>query len=148
MYTCSYVYDDTNLLADKPDNKTIGAVYKRSFIEMYNICFSKEGSYANEDYGFSRACKLIINYLENEWYFLPMTKHIYTPIFYEHIDKNSLTKKNNKEFFYTKLCPGIITNSIHALKIAKTANVSVRVIIDEVSLVIAKEYCSMKRRSQ
>ena len=78
--------DDKNILADTPDDKTIGSVYKRSFIEMYNIHFSEEGSYANEDYGFSRACKIIINYLEREWHFHTMSKHIKIPVFYEHID--------------------------------------------------------------
>jgi len=61
LYTFSYVYDDKNILSDQPDDKTIGSVYKRSFIEMYNIHFNKKGSYANEDYGFSRACNLILD---------------------------------------------------------------------------------------
>lgn len=90
LYTFSYVYDDKNILSDKPDDKTIGSVYKRSFIEMYKIHFSKEGSYANEDYGFSRACKLILDQWERD-YFSDARKHIKIPVFYEHIDPNSLT---------------------------------------------------------
>ena len=90
LYTFSYVYDDKNILSDKPDDKTIGSVYKRSFIEMYKIHFSKEGSYANEDYGFSRACKLILDQWERD-YFSDARKHIKIPVFYEHIDPKSLT---------------------------------------------------------
>ena len=140
LYSWSYVYDDKNILADMPGNKTIGSVYKRSFIEMYNIHFSKEGSYANEDYGFSRACKMILQNLEETWHFHPMIKHIKIPVFYEHIDVNSLTKRNNGEFFYTKLSPGIIINGIHAIDIAKKAHVEISVIISELAYIMAQEY--------
>lgn len=140
LYTFSYIYDDKNILMDRTDDKTIGSVYKRSFIEMYDIHFSKEGSYANEDYGFSRACKIIIDFLEEEWHFHSMTKHIYMPTFYEHIDKNSLTKSNNNEFFYKKLPAGIIINGTHAINIAEKANVSVQYIIKELCHIMAQEY--------
>jgi len=139
LYTFSYVYDDKNILNDKPDDKTIGSVYKRSFIEMYNIHFSKEGSYANEDYGFSRACKLILDQWER-FYFSDARKHIKIPVFYEHIDKNSLTKANNDEFFYTKLSPGIIINGLHAINIAKTAGIKMEYLLEEYNYIMAQEY--------
>lgn len=140
LYTFSYVYDDKNILADKPDDKTIGSVYKRSFIEMYNIHFSKEGSYANEDYGFSRACKLILKQLEEGYYFPSAQYHCPYPTFYEHIDKKSLTKENNSEFFYTKLSQGIITNGVHAIQIALHAGVKPEFIIEEYNYIMAQEY--------
>lgn len=139
MYSFSYVYDDKNILSDKPDDKTIGTVYKRSFIEMYNICFSKEGSYANEDYGFSRACRLILDQWERD-YFSDARKHIKIPVFYEHINKNSLTKANNCEFFYTKLSPGIIINGIHAIEIAKKAGIKIEFLLEEYNYIMAQEY--------
>ena len=151
LYTFSYVYDDRNILSDRPDDKTIGSVYKRSFIEMYNICFSKEGSYANEDYGFSRACKLILD----DWsrsFFSDARKHIKIPVFYEHIDKTSLTKANNNEFFYTKLSPGIITNGIHAIEIAKKADIKVECLLEEYNYIMAQEYffflCNLYERPE
>lgn len=139
MYDWSYVYDNKNILVDYKDDKTIGTVYKRSFIEMYNIHFNKEGSYANEDYGFSRACRLILNQLE-EYGFWPMTKLIKIPVLYEHINKNSLTKKNNNDFFYTKLSKGIIINGLHAINIAKNNNVEIENLIDEYNHILAQEY--------
>lgn len=149
LYTWSYVYDDKNILADKPDDKTIGSVYKRSFIEMYNIHFNKEGSYANEDYGFSRACKLILDDWERTG-FSDARKHIKIPVFYEHIDKNSLTKKNNNDFFYTKLSSGIIINGIHAIKIAEQAKVDVKYLLEEYNYIMAQEYffflCNIQER--
>ena len=117
LYTFSYVYDDSYTLADRPDDKTIGHVYKRTFVQWHNIHFSKEGSYANEDYGFNRACKMILNNYERLG-FPKAIKHIYMPTFYEHIDKNSLTKKDNNLFFYKSLAPGIIINGLHAINIA------------------------------
>lgn len=139
LYTFSYVYDDKNILSDRPDDKTIGSVYKRSFIEMYNIHFSKEGSYANEDYGFSRACKLILDDWQRNC-FSDARKHIKIPVFYEHIDKHSLTKNNNDEFFYTKLSPGIIINGIHAINIAREAGIKIEYLLDEYNYILAQEY--------
>ena len=151
LYTWSYVYDNKNILNDKPDDKTIGSVYKRSFIEMYNIHFSKEGSYANEDYGFSRACKLILDNLER-YYFSDAREHIKIPVFYEHIDKNSLTKANNNDFFYTKLSPGIIINGIHAINIARKAGVEIKYLLDEYNYIMAQEYffflCNVQERPE
>ena len=139
LYDFSYVYDDNNYLNDIWDDKTIGSVYKRSFIEMYNIHFCKEGSYANEDYGFSRACRIILRQLHSDG-FAKANKLIKIPVFYEHIDKNSVTKKNNSEFFYTKLSKGIIINGIHALNIAKQAKVNPNVIMFELNYIMAQEY--------
>ena len=139
MYDFSYVYDDNNHLNDTQDDKTIGSVYKRSFVKMYNIHFCKEGSYANEDYGFSRACKIILKQLHLDG-FAEANKLIKIPVFYEHIDKNSVTKKNNQEFFYTKLSKGIIINGIHALNIAKQAKVDPEVIMFELNYIMAQEY--------
>lgn len=139
LYDFSYVYDDNNYLNDIWDDKTIGSIYKRSFIEMYNIHFCKEGSYANEDYGFSRACRIILRQLHLDG-FAKANKLIKIPVFYEHIDKNSVTKKNNSEFFYTKLSKGIIINGIHALNIAKQAKVNPDVIMFELNYMMAQEY--------
>ena len=139
MYDFSYVYDDNNHLNDIWDDKTIGSVYKRSFVEMYNIHFCKKGSYANEDYGFSRACRIILKQLHLDG-FAKANKLIKIPVFYEHIDKNSVTKKNNSEFFYTKLSKGIIINGIHALNIAKQAKVTPNVIMFELNYMMAQEY--------
>lgn len=139
LYTFSYVYDDRNILSDKPDDKTIGSVYKRSFIEMYNIHFSKEGSYANEDYGFSRACRLILDQWERD-YFSDARKHIKIPVFYEHIDPNSLTKSNDCDFFYTKLSPGIIINGVHAIEIARKAGIKTEYLLDEYNYILSQEY--------
>jgi hypothetical protein len=106
---------------------------------MYNIHFCKEGSYADEDYGFSRACRIILKQLHLDG-FAAANKLIKIPVFYEHIDKNSVTKKNNWEFFYTKVSKGIIINGIHALNIAKQAKVTPDIIMFELNYIMAQEY--------
>ena len=139
MYTWSYVYDDDNRLCDTSGDKTIGSVYKRSFIEMYNIHFSKEGSYANEDYGFSRACRLILQ----DWEllgFAPALRHIKIPVFYEHIDTTSVTKANHGEYFYTKIVPGIITNGLHAIQIALDNGIRIEYLLEEYNYIMAQMY--------
>lgn len=139
MFNFSYVYDNSKVLNDIPDDKTIGKVYKRSFIDMYNIHFSKEGSYANEDYGFNRACRLILD----DWERLGFAKayqFIKIPVFYEHINKNSITKRNNGEFNHTKLISGIIINGLHAIEIAKKAKIPVEYLLNEYNFILAQEY--------
>ena len=138
-YTFSYVFDDSNKLIDKPGNKTIGAVYKRSFIEMYNVHFNKEGSYANEDYGFSEACNLILKQWK-EYRFSEAKKHIKIPVFYEHMDSNSITKSNNNEFFFRQLASGMTINGLHAINIAQQAKVNLQFILDEYNYIMAFEY--------
>ena len=137
FYSFSYVYDNNNVLEDKPGDKTIGNVYKRSFIEMYNICFCKEGSYADQDYGFNTAYKLIINHLQQVYHFHSMRKHIYIPTFYEHINDKSLTRINNGEFGFTKFPQGIIINGIHAIY---NTNVTVENGVKQLCHIMAIQY--------
>lgn len=135
FYSYSYVLDDRNILIDTPGNKTIGNVYKRSFLTDYNIRFNPEGSYANEDYGFVRASRAILASFTRTR-FPSMIKHIKIPVFYEHIDEKSITKIDDNLYFYTKIIPGIITNGTAALKIMRKANIDVNVIIQEASRIL------------
>ena len=139
IYSYAYVYDDSNILADHGSDKTIGLVYKRSFIDMYNIRFSENGSYANEDYGFCRTAKLILKDL-TKYKFAPMIKHIKIPVFYEHIDKKSLTKSNNSEFFYAKTIPGLTINNAHVIKNLQQWNVDYNIITEELYNLLARFY--------
>ena len=41
------------------------------------------------------------------------------PVFYEHYDKNSLTKINENAFFFEKMARGIAVNELHAINITK-----------------------------
>ena len=69
-----------------------------------------------------------------------MHKCIKIPVFYQHIDKQSLTKKNNNAFFYEQLPSGIIINGIHAIQIAKNNKIDVSIWAEELNNIIAQEY--------
>lgn len=97
--------------AEKNENRTHnrmhGRIYKREFLKKYNICFCETGSYANEDIGFNRICRLLINEGLGEHKFIDK-------LIYEWIrDDNSLTLQNNKEFGYKKQNVGLALNAIY-----------------------------------
>lgn len=142
VYSYSYVLDDNNTLRDEFGYKTTGTFFKRKFINTYNIHFNAKGSYANEDYCFSRASKIITKYNLNQY---SIIKHIYMPLVYENIDNNSITRKNNNEYFYTKFSEGMIINSQAALKIVLKNDslkklIKNEIIIDEYNNLLMLEY--------
>lgn len=139
LYSWAYIIDKDKEVKDKFDSKMIGKVFKRSFIEIYHICFSKEGSYSNEDYGFIHACELIFMILR--WRKFPlMREHFEIPLFHETYDPDSLTKANNKEYTYTKLLSGVIINGVHAIRIAEKYNLETWSIMSEICYIMALEY--------
>ena len=139
LYGFSYTYTSTNLSSTEFDNKCIGKVYKRSFLNIYNIRFCREGSYANEDYGFYRSVLRILWYLESRK-FAPAYTFINTPVIYEYYDPNSITKADNGEYFYTNLMPGLAINDLHVVKNMLKANLPEWAVIDEVSYILGYEY--------
>ena len=83
-----YIYKEETL--NKTSNRMHGKIYKRSFLEKYNITFTLESSYMNEDIGFNRTCRLCtdnIIYMD-----LPIIKWIE--------EENSLTGKDNNVSLY------------------------------------------------
>lgn len=86
--------DDDYVSSD--NNRLMGKVYNRTFLDSFGIKFNEEAGYANEDIGFNTLCRLICNDLEHEYIFesdIPMVRWSYNP--------NSLTRKNNHAFWYT-----------------------------------------------
>lgn len=139
MYSWAYIQDKDDGIKDKFDSKMIGKVFKRSFIEMYHVCFSKTGSYMDEDYGFIHACELIFMVLKSRKFSSPH-EHLETPIFHEYFDPNSITKSNNYEYTYTKLIPGVAINGLHAIEIARKYNLSDNAIMTDICQLMALEY--------
>lgn len=95
-----------------------GKMYRRSFIEKYNIRFH-ESSRANEDNGFNTICRLCAN--ENEQInFIPA--HVY----YWHENVNSITRANDCQYSYGSSDRdsfyGYVENMIYAIKVAKKRN--------------------------
>ena len=66
LFFWTWINEKTNQLSTIPMRSTQGWVYRRDFIESYNIkfCIGKDGGYAHEDVGFNRTCVAIIDHLE------------------------------------------------------------------------------------
>ena len=90
-----------------------GKLYKRAFIQKYNIHFLP-GSRANEDNGFNMFCKLCAN--PNE-----VIKYIPDVTYYWHFKEDSITRINNAEYSYGGSFPGYTDNMIYAIKEAEKA---------------------------
>lgn len=95
-----------------------GKMYRRSFIDKYNIRFH-ETSRANEDNGFNRLCQLCTNEQEQINY---IAAHVY----YWHENLNSITRANDcmysyggseRDSFY-----GYVENMIYSITEAKKRN--------------------------
>ena len=90
-----------------------GKIYRRKFIEQYNIRFNK--TRANEDNGFNTLIKLCAN--ENA------IINFSSEVCYNwHINLNSITRKNNCEYSYNQSFPGYTDNMIYAITEAKKKN--------------------------
>ena len=90
-----------------------GKVYRRSFINKYNIRFNK--TRANEDNGFNTLIRLCAN--ENE-----QIKFTGEVSYNWHINLNSITRRNNCEYSYNQSFPGYTDNMIYAITEAKKRN--------------------------
>ena len=90
----TYKYKNRDKISNESSNHLHGRIYKRDFLIKYNITFCEKSSYVNEDIGFNRLCKAIIKdkALQHIMYNIPIIDYVY--------DKDSITHKNNNEFFW------------------------------------------------
>ena len=102
-----YYYKDK--LTDHTDNRLHGKVYKRKFLNKYDIAFSRAGSYMNEDIGFNRTCRIISNSISQSFLYIDK------PVIQWVQEENSLTQKNNNQSLYEKQTEALSINSIHCI---------------------------------
>lgn len=114
-----YYYKD-NITSDT-DNRMHGKVYKREFLEKYNITFPPE-SYLDEDIGFNHACRMCTDIL-----------FMHKPVIKWIENENSLTQKNNQESLYKNQTRALSTNIIHAIENCRTHNRPVHYEIQQIS---------------
>ena len=88
-----------------------GKLYRRSFIEKYNIRFNS--TRANEDTGFNTKVKLLAD-KDN-----PILS-VQDIVYYWHYREDSITRKNNCEYSYGESFVGYVDNMIDAIKFAKS----------------------------
>lgn len=130
----SWPYLHGNKVSKETSNRLHGRVYKREFLNNYNIEFCQDSSFVNEDIGFNRLCRLIIQDKN-----LKVLNFKEAAIVYD-IDEQSLTNKDDKAFFYKEQNMGLALNSIHTVKFAKQNNVSQELIDGEISAIMASLY--------
>lgn len=130
----SWQYENNGKISEETNNRLHGRVYKREFLQKYNITFCNESSFSNEDIGFNRLCRLIIKDKQLELMNLKEPAIIYSN------DTNSITRKNNYSFFYKEQNYGLALNSIHVVKKAKQNNISKELLAEEIGIIMASLY--------
>ncbi len=128
---------------------TPGLVYKREFLDLYNIWYCEEpsGSYSNEDIGFNHTCKAILKHIET----YDDSKHyefFETPIYKMVYDKNSLTHRGNS-YMLVKQIPGLVTNATHCIHQLEANEISIEAILGPLNVFMVqlyRDYMSCARR--
>lgn len=112
----TFVEDQLKLYIPHPNDSVwmFGKLYKRDFINKYNIRF-KKGSRANEDAGFNMLCKLFATPAEKIKYIPEIT-------YFWHFKEDSITRINNCQYSYDQSFVGYTANMIYALKYAEKVN--------------------------
>ena len=98
-------------LTKEDDNRLHGKIYKRSFLQKYNITFPF--LYLDEDIGFNRSCRLCTD-----------MKYISTPIINQIKELNSLTQKNNNIAMYRDQTRALSLATLHTIDICKKNNIN------------------------
>lgn len=88
-----------------------GKIYRRSFLDKYEIRFNPEHTNANEDVGFNTQIHLIANCIDER------IKQLTNETVYIQLENNeSLTRINNAEFTHKKSFEGFVMNKLYAHK--------------------------------
>ena len=133
IYEWSWIDGDTGYVNGGNEPSTPGKIYRREFLESNNIYPYSQGagSYAAEDCGINISCYAIIDDYKD----VEETQHIQyfeLPIYKTVVNKNSLTFKDNKEFWYTAV-PGIVDNGIYCISICEQAQVHTDIILSKMN---------------
>ena len=115
-----YYYKDK--ITTDTDNRMHGKVYKREFLNKYNIRFAPEDSYMNEDIGFNHACRMCTDIL---FMSKPVIKWIES--------EDSLTRKNNNEALYKNQTRALSINIIAAIENCRKHHINVQHEIDQIA---------------
>ena len=126
----SFLYCYKGELTKHTDNRMHGKVYNRNFLETYNIHFCDESSYMNEDIGFNRTCRLIIN----EKHLLSM--RIDKPVIYWEEDEESLTQRNECEAKYKDQTRALSLVSINTVETCRRNNVDATGEINQIAIAL------------
>lgn len=119
VFSWQHISEKKYIVCSDAHNRLHGRVYKRDFLTKYNIKFCQESSFADEDIGFNRLCRIFTKF-----------KFIELPIYMWTVDDNSITRKNKNEFIYKKQNIGLALNGIHIFNNCK-GHVSPKILENE-----------------
>lgn len=112
------------------DNRMHGKLYKREFIDKYGITFCPDSSYMNEDVGFNRTCRIILDAIDNPIVFRS------TPVIKQIKEENSLTHINNNEALYHQQARALALVTIHSIEICRKNNINVDAELNEIAIAL------------
>lgn len=139
IYLWTWINGEYNTISGRNNPCTPAWVYKREFLEAYNITYSTTASYSNEDIGFNHTCQIITN--DIGIYDKTPYVHFYeTPIYKMVLENDSLTHKNHKEFMYKRQIHGLVNNHIHCVEICEKNNITKESIAIDCHSVIMRLY--------
>lgn len=139
LYLWRWLNEETNQFSSEWNPLMHGWVYKREFLEIYNVNFCAESSYSNEDIGFNHICDMIIKHIGS----YDNTVHklfCETPVYMYTYNKNSITHANKKEFLYTKQTRGLMLNGLHIIKNGIKNHICEEVFYNEISNIMIGLY--------
>ena len=139
VYNWRWLNEETNQFSGKWNPLMHGNVYRREFLQLYNIEFCKEGSYLNEDVGFNHICDTIIKHIET-YDHTPHKLFCETPIYMYTYNKNSITHANKKEFKYTKQTRGLMINGLHIYNTLYKNKINKEVLLYELNTLMVGLY--------
>lgn len=125
IFSWDWINEENNHYFHNEEELLHGKVFKREFLELHQLRFNTipEASYSNEDRGLLNSCNLILKNIKH----FEDTSHKFIselPIYYRTFNKNSITKKDNENFFHTKHIQGTVFNCEHMMKICQKNNVT------------------------
>ena len=136
IFSWSHLCNNTNQIQQNTHNRLHGRIYKRSFLQKYNITFSQEGSRANEDVGFNKICRLILK----QYYTSDAIYESNEPMIIWYQGENSITQKDNYAFAYKNSILGLAINEQHVFNICKQNNVSNEILQVQADRIIVYMY--------
>lgn len=121
-----YIYKDE--ITKQTDNRMHGKLYRRNFLNKYNITFCPESSYMDEDIGFNRTCRLISKSIQEPMVFFeePIIKWIE--------NENSLTQKDNRAVLYRDQTRALSLVSIHTIETCRKNNIDTSSEINQIAI--------------
>ena len=114
---------------------TMGQVYAREFLNLYNLKFPTKQPYYLEDYGFNSACMYILKY----YYQDDKIYHITNLVAKNIGPTDSLTRKNYNEFVYKNWPLGSAYNTEYAINTALQHGVSKEFLLFDASKIMSEQ---------